>query len=75
MSVEVRHGHAPLPPEADDGPAVAVADRFVPVGAQRPVVTPGDDDFADGRGLASCDTGSALAEVADRSALLLDGAV
>ena len=45
------------------------------IGAHGPVVAAGDDDVADGRRLASCDTDGDRTEVAERSAVVLDGPV
>ena len=63
----------PSASDGDDGPPFPVADRFATVGAEGAVVAAGDDDVADGRRLAACDADGGRAEVAERSALLLDG--
>lgn len=69
MSVEVRHGEAAVGVDADNRPAVPVADGFAAVG---PVVTAGDHDVADRRCLISCDVDRVLTEVTAKATLLLD---
>jgi hypothetical protein len=75
VSVEMRHGQAAVPADADDYPAVAVADGLGAVGAEGPIVAAGGDDVADGRGLAVCDADAPAAEFAALTACLLDGGV
>src|SRR5205085_712673 len=74
-SVQVRHGDPALASDADDAPPVTVPHRFATIGTQGAVVAAGDDNVAHGRRLSSCEPAGGRAEVAERSALPLDGSV
>ena len=49
------HGETAVHADLGDGPAVAVADGFAPIGTGAPVVAAGRHDVADRRGFAARD--------------------